>query len=290
MRWKGQRESDNVEDRRSFPRTGLAIGGGVGGLVLVLIVVLLGGDPRTVLNLLQNMPAPQGAQQGAPQAGGNPEDDEQVKFVKVVLADTEDVWTDQFQQMGKTYRKPKLVLFTGEVRSACGQASSAVGPFYCPGDQLIYLDLDFFREMKDKLHAPGEFAEAYVIAHEVGHHVQKLLGTSAKVDALRQRLDEEEFNRVSVRMELQADFYAGVWAHHAQRMKNILEPGDMESALNAAHQIGDDHLQMQSRGYVVPDSFTHGTSAQRMHWFKKGFDTGDIHEGDALLSFKEKAP
>ena len=281
MKWQGQRESSNVEDgqgvsRGGFPTRGVAIGGGIGGLILVLAIALLGGDPQAILNQLgQN--APQGA---APSNTGA--DAELKRFVGVVLADTEDVWHDQFEKMGKTYREPKLHLFTDQVESACGEADSAVGPFYCPGDEKVYLDLSFFRELKNDLKAPGEFAEAYVIAHEVGHHVQNLLGTTAKVDAQRERLSEKAYNRLSVRLELQADFYAGVWAHHAQRMKHILEPGDIESALNAAHQIGDDYLQKRGRGYVMPDTFTHGTSEQRMRWFKKGFETGDISQGDTF--------
>ena len=278
MKWKGDRESENVEDRRGIPKTGLAVGGGVGVLVLAVVVYLLGGDPQALLNQLQNNPPPQAPANGPV----NHADDELVQFVKVVLADTEDVWKDQFKQMGKTYREPKLVLFTDQVDTACGGAESAVGPFYCPGDEKVYLDLSFFRELKEKLHAPGEFAQAYVIAHEVGHHVQNLLGTTAKVDAQRRRLSKPEMNRLSVRLELQADFYAGVWANHAQKMKHILQPGDIESALNAAHEIGDDRLQKEARGTVVPDSFTHGTSEQRMRWFKKGFDTGEVSEGDTF--------
>ena len=277
MKWKGERESDNVEDRRGVPKAGLAVGGGVGVLVLALVVYLMGGDPQALLNQFQNN-APQ-QQANAP---ADRRDDDLKQFVAVVLADTEDVWTDQFRKMGKTYREPKLVLFTDAVDTACGGAESAVGPFYCPADEKVYLDLGFFRELKEKLHAPGEFAQAYVVAHEVGHHVQNLLGTTAKVDAQRGRLGKAELNRLSVRLELQADFYAGVWAHHAQRMKNILEPGDIESALNAAHEIGDDRLQKEARGYVVPDSFTHGTSEQRARWFKKGFDTGDVSQGDTF--------
>jgi len=283
MKWKGERESENVEDRRGVPKAGLAVGGGLGVLVLAVVVYLLGGDPRAFLNQLQNNP-----QQQAPVNGPvDHRDDELVEFVKVVLADTEDVWTAEFQKMGMTYRKPTLVLFTDEVQTACGGAQSAVGPFYCPGDEKVYLDLSFFRELKEKLHAPGEFAQAYVIAHEVGHHVQNLLGTTRKIDAQRGQLSKTEMNRLSVRLELQADFYAGVWANHAQKMKNILEPGDIESALNAAHEIGDDTLQKEARGVVVPDSFTHGTSAQRMRWFKKGFDTGDVSQGDTF-SVKDK--
>jgi predicted metalloprotease len=202
-----------------------------------------------------------------------------------LLADTEDVWHKLFKDMGRQYREPKLVLFSGQVRSACGRASSAVGPFYCPGDEKVYIDLAFYRELKERFQAPGDFAQAYVIAHEVGHHVQKLLGISDRVDAMRQRVGEVEANQLSVRMELQADFLAGVWAYHAQNMKHILEPGDIEAAIRAATAIGDDRLQKQAQGYVVPDSFTHGTSAQRVRWFRRGFETGDITQGD---TFKAK--
>ena len=287
MEWQGQRESSNVEDQRSsFPTKGLAIGGGVGvaGLILAVVIALLGGDPGAILNQGQNN-QPQGA---APNGARDPGADEELKhFVGVVLADTEDVWHEQFKNMGKTYREPKLHLFTGQVESACGEANAQVGPFYCPGDEKVYLDLGFFQELKADLKAPGEFAQAYVIAHEVGHHVQNLLGITAKVDAQRKRLTEKEYDRLSVRLELQADFYAGVWANHAQKMKHILQPGDIESALNAAHQIGDDYLQKRGRGYVTPDSFTHGTSEQRMRWFKKGFDTGEVSQGDTF-SVKDK--
>jgi predicted metalloprotease len=279
MRWKGQRESSNIEDRRTLTPGRVAGGGAAAVLVLALVTYLLGGDPQQVLKLLQNNP-PQGAPQGAP--ADNAAQEEQKKFVAVVLADTEDVWEEQFQKMGKTYRKPHLVLFTGQVESACGSADAAVGPFYCPGDQKVYLDLSFFDELKDRFHAPGEFAEAYVVAHEVGHHVQNLLGISDKVHAERERLSKKEYNRLSVRLELQADFLAGFWAYHAQRTKNILDPGDLEAALTAANAIGDDRLQKQARGYVVPDSFTHGTSAQRIRWFKRGFETGDFSKGDTF--------
>lgn len=284
MKWKGEGESENVEDRRGIPKAGLAIGGGgVGVLVLAVIVYLLGGNPQALLNQLGNN-APQG--RNAPAEPGA--EDEMRQFVGVVLKDTEDVWTEQFEKMHKTYRKPKLVLFSDQVDTACGGAESAVGPFYCPADQKVYLDLGFFQELKTKLHAPGEFAQAYVIAHEVGHHVQNLLGTTAKVEAKEANLDKVGRNRLSVRLELQADFYAGVWANHAQQLKHILEPGDIESALNAASEIGDDRLQKEARGTVVPDSFTHGTSAQRMRWFKKGFETGDVEQGDTFaVSDKE---
>jgi predicted metalloprotease len=212
----------------------------------------------------------------------DPAQEELKHFVAVVLADTEDVWHEEFRKMGKTYRDPHLVLFSGQVDSACGTADAAVGPFYCPGDEIVYLDLSFFDELKNRFHAPGEFAEAYVIAHEVGHHVQKQLGISDKVHAERERLSKAEYNRLSVRLELQADFLAGFWAYHAQKAKNILDPGDLEAALTAANAIGDDRLQKQARGYVVPDSFTHGTSAQRIRWFRRGFETGDFSKGDTF--------
>jgi predicted metalloprotease len=286
MRWQGGRESENIEDRRGAPRAQMAVlGGGLGTVLFVVVALLLGADPKAVMRLVQNnpnvaapQPGPQG--QGAPGPGV---DDEGKKFVSVVLAETEDVWTDLFEQMGKPYRKPTLVLFSGQVSTeGCGFASAAVGPFYCPGDEKVYLDLGFFDELRDRFRAPGEFAEAYVIAHEVGHHVQDLLGVSRKVDELRRRLDKAEANALSVRLELQADFYAGVWAHHAQKMRNILEPGDLESALRAATAIGDDRLQKEAQGYVVPDSFTHGTSEQRVRWFRRGFETGDIEQGNTF--------
>jgi len=219
--------------------------------------------------------------QGQTQPQGGPQD-ELSKFVSVVLADTEDVWNDLFQRIGKDYREPKLVLFSSRVQSACGIAGAASGPFYCPGDDQLYIDLSFYQTLRDRIGAPGDFAQAYVIAHEVGHHVQNLLGITQKLDRMRGRVSEEDYNHLSVRLELQADFFAGVWAHHAQRMKNILEPGDIEEALGAASAIGDDTLQRRSQGYVVPDSFTHGTSAQRVKWFRKGFETGDLAQGDTF--------
>jgi predicted metalloprotease len=276
MQWEGQRESENVEDQRTITPGRVAIGGGVGTILIALLVYFLGGDPTQVL---QNAP-------NAPQPGeARPVDPAQEKlkhFVAVVLADIEDVWTAEFQKMGKTYQKPHLVLFSGRVESACGMADAAVGPFYCPGDHKVYLDLTFFDEMKKRFHAPGEFAQAYVIAHEVGHHVQKLLGISDKVDYERKRVSKVEANRLSVRLELQADFLAGYWGYHAQKAKHILDPGDLEAALRAANAIGDDRLQKQARGYVVPDSFTHGTSEQRIRWFRRGFDTGDFSKGDTF--------
>lgn len=282
MRWAGDRESENVEDRRGFPTGGVAVGGGIGSLVLALAWLLLGGDPGAIIN--QNPPPgqQQGQQQGPDQGeqAGEPEregDDKLKHFVSVVLADTEDVWRELLPaKMGTPYREPKLVLFSGRVESSCGLASAAVGPFYCPGDEKVYLDLEFFDELQRRFHAPGEFAMAYVIAHEVGHHVQKLLGVSDRMEAARRRGNPREANQLSVRLELQADFLAGVWAHHADEMKHILESGDVESALRAANAIGDDRLQRQSQGYVVPDSFTHGTSEQRVRWFRRGLDTGDV--------------
>jgi uncharacterized protein len=280
MRWKEGRRSENVEDRRGIP-AGVAIGGGIGTLLIVLVATFLGADPRQVLNLLQNQ------QQAAPnQAGppvpGDPAEEERKDFVAAVLADTEDVWDDVFQGANKQYVKPTLVLFRGGTTSGCGSATSSVGPFYCPADQKVYIDLGFFQELKERFKAPGDFAEAYVIAHEVGHHVQNLLGISDKVHALQSRASKAEANELSTRLELQADFLAGVWANHAQKMKQILELGDVEGALRAAEAIGDDRLQMEAQGYVVPDSFTHGTSKQRMKWFTKGLKTGDLKEMDTF--------
>jgi predicted metalloprotease len=278
MEWEGRRESENIEDRRALTPRRMAVGGG-GILLLALVVYLFGGDPSALLNKLQ-----QGQEQGQEQ-GAAPNDPEQEKlkhFVAVVLADTEDVWKEQFQKMGKTYKEPRLVLFSGKVESACGLADAAVGPFYCPGDHHVYLDLSFFEELKTRFKAPGNFAQAYVIAHEVGHHVQNLLGISNKVHSQRASLSKAEYNKESVRLELQADFLAGFWAYHAQRTRHMLEPGDLEAALRAANAIGDDRLQKQARGYVVPDSFTHGTSEQRIRWFRRGFDTGDFSKGDTF--------
>jgi predicted metalloprotease len=279
MEWQGQRESENVEDRRSVTPGQMAAGGGVGILVIALITYLLGGDPRPLINQFINNQQP-GAGQAA--AAPDPAQDELKHFVAVVLADTEDVWKDQFRKMGKTYREPRLVLFSNQVESACGLADAAVGPFYCPGDEMVYLDLSFFNELKSRFQAPGEFAQAYVIAHEIGHHVQKQLGISDKVHSQRSSLNKAAYNQQSVRLELQADFLAGFWAYHCQKMKSFLDPGDLEAALRAANAIGDDRLQKQARGVVVPDSFTHGTSAQRIRWFKRGFETGDFSQGDTF--------
>jgi predicted metalloprotease len=258
----------------------MVVGGGLGTIVLVLAVALLGGDPRQILDQLsQSVPT-----QGEPGTTTPPtaEEQEAKEFVAVVLKDTEDVWGELFASMGKTYQAPRLILFTGQVESACGSASSAVGPFYCPGDAQVYLDTEFFDDLHRRFGAPGDFAEAYVIAHEVGHHVQNLLGVSGRVQSLRRQMGEAEANRLSVRLELQADFFAGVWAHHAQAAKQILEAGDIEEALSAATAIGDDRLQRQARGTVTPDAFTHGTSEQRMRWFRRGFETGDLSQGDTF--------
>ena len=285
MKWDGNRESDNVEDARSGGGGGggFRIGGrGVGlGTVAVALVAgwVFGINPLTILGLLSGGGggAPGVQQQQAP-AAKPPQDDTMARFVSTVLADTEDVWRDQFKQAGMTYRDPKLVLFRGAVPTACGQGQSAMGPFYCPGDQKVYIDLGFYETMRTRLGAPGDFAQAYVIAHEVGHHVQNLMGISGKVDAQRGRVSEAQQNALSVRLELQADCFAGVWAHHAQAARQVLEAGDVEEALNAATQIGDDTLQRKSQGTVVPESFTHGTSAQRVAWFQRGLQSGSVQQ------------
>ena len=278
MRWRGERQSENIEDRRGISRGGIAIGGGLGGIAVLIIALLLGADPRQLLEQAQNPGPTAGTQSSRPT---NPKEEELKQFAATVLASTEDVWTDIFRQSGRQYRKPALVLFSGQVSSSCGRAGAAVGPFYCPGDEKLYLDLSFFDELRTRFGAPGDFAAAYVIAHEVGHQIQRLLGTMDKVDAARGRLSEEEANQVSVRLELQADFFAGVWAHYAQQ-KGLLEQGDIEEALGAASAVGDDRLQRETQGYVVPDSFTHGTSEQRSRWFRKGLETGDIRQGDTF--------
>ncbi|WP_285010076.1 KPN_02809 family neutral zinc metallopeptidase [Pedobacter faecalis] len=275
MQWFGK-GSGNVDDRRGMG--GGAIGGGI-GVIIVVLGLLFGTD---LSGLVSQLPLQQGAQ--AERATGSPEDAEG-KFVDGVLESTNQVWEQQFQEMGQRYEEPTLVLFTDMVQSACGNASAAVGPFYCPGDQQVYIDLSFYKDLKDRFGASGDFAQAYVIAHEVGHHVQNLLGISEKVQRARAQLSEKEYNRLSVKLELQADFLAGLWAHHAQNLKDFrLDPGDLEEALNAANAIGDDKLQQQTNGEVVPDAFTHGTSAQRAFWFKKGFETGDFSQGDTFSS------
>ncbi|WP_088892241.1 KPN_02809 family neutral zinc metallopeptidase [Leptolyngbya ohadii] len=272
MRWDFGRRSRNVEDRRGGGGAGVPIvGGGIGAVLLALVVALLGGDPSAIFEQAQSP----GNYETAPSRA--PGQDQQAEFVSVVLASTEDTWGALFQQAGERYADPKLVLFNNVVQSACGAAESAMGPFYCPRDQSVYIDLSFFNEMKTKLGAPGDFAQAYVIAHEVGHHVQNLLGISRQVQGLQQRVGRTEANQLSVRLELQADCFAGVWAHHADRNQIgiSLEQGDIEEGLNAASAIGDDRLQERSRGYAVPDSFTHGSSAQRVRWFKQGLQTGN---------------
>lgn len=283
MRWEFGRRSSNVEDRRGGGG-GMAapiVGGGIGTILLALVVTFLGGDPSILLDQTNNPPANQQAPAGNP-----PKSDESAQFVSVVLADTEDTWNRVFQeQVGRNYQEPKLVLFSGAIQSACGYAQSAAGPFYCPRDQKVYIDLNFFRELKNRHNAPGDFAQAYVIAHEVGHHVQNQLGILSKVNQLQRQVSEVQGNQLQVRVELQADCLAGVWANHTQNSKNLqLEQGDIEEGLNAASQIGDDTLQKQARGYVVPESFTHGSSAQRVQWFKRGFQTGDVNQCDTFSS------
>jgi predicted metalloprotease len=283
MRWRDGRRSDNVEDRRGMRSAGgKKVGGGIGVIILALIAMYFGVDPAIVLDP-GGAPGMSGGD-SAVSAPRSPEEDVLAEFVSVVLADTEDVWHDIFRQMGREYREPRLVLFTDAVESACGYAQAAVGPFYCPSDQSVYIDLGFYRDLKLRHQAPGDFAQAYVIAHEVGHHVQKLLGLLDKVNNLRQRVSEVEANQLLVRMELQADCMAGLWANHAHRERQVLEEGDIEEALNAASAIGDDRLQRQSRGYVSPDSFTHGTSAQRVEWFTRGARTGDLNQCDTFAA------
>jgi hypothetical protein len=278
MDWQGGRRSENVEDRRGIGVGGIA-GGGIGVVVIAVIAMFLGVDPRVVLQEMGQGQAPTVQEHAVPV---DPAQDKLKDFVSVVLADTEDTWGEIFSRGGAQYEKPKLVLFTGAVRSACGLAQSAVGPFYCPGDHKVYIDLDFYNLLEKRFGAPGEFAKAYVVAHEIGHHVQNLLGTSAKVQTAMQRATPERANQLSVRMELQADCYAGIWANHANRSRHILQSGDVESGLNAAAAIGDDKLQMQSRGYVSPESFTHGTSAQRVQWFKRGLESGELSACDTF--------
>lgn len=280
MLWKGRRQSSNVEDRRGRgPKA--AAGGGLVTIIIVLAVYLLGGDPSQFIDTVNVGNAPLDSTGVTEPYRGTAEEEELAQFVSVVLAETEDVWTKLFQQQGRQYTYPKLVLYTGSVQSACGFSSAATGPFYCPGDYKVYIDLSFYKELQQKFKAPGDFAMAYVIAHEVGHHVQMLLGITDEVMSLRNRIGTEEFNQYLVRMELQADYFSGVWAHYAHRM-NILEEGDLEEALNAASAVGDDRIQKSTQGYVVPDSFTHGTSAQRSRWFKKGFNSGNMNEGDTF--------
>lgn len=280
MRWQNRETSSNVDDRRGGGRAKkVGAGLGIGTIVIFLLAVLLGEDPNKALQQIQS----QSPEQNTAQTTTNAAEDELAQFVSVVLKDTEDVWKKLFaEQLNRSYAEPTLVLFSGEDRSACGFASAATGPFYCPADQKVFIDLSFYQLLKTRFKAPGDFAMAYIVAHEVGHHVQHLLGITTKVAAQQRRMSETQANELSVRLELQADFLAGVWAHHAQKMKNILEEGDLEEALNAASAVGDDRIQMQARGYVVPESFTHGTSEQRMQWFHKGLQTGDLREGDTF--------
>jgi uncharacterized protein len=282
MRWQGRAASENVEDRRALGGRGLALGGG-GGLallVVLLVAMFFGINPLHLIQIAQqqqpNIPG------GGIQAPADPAEEDLKQFVSVVLRDTEDVWERLFRQAGRSYEKPRLVLFSGQVDSACGFGASASGPFYCPRDEQIYIDLGFYDQLHRRFRAPGDFAQAYVIAHEVGHHVQNQLGIADRVRQAQERASEAEANDLSVRMELQADFFAGVWAHHAEETWQVLEPGDVEEALRAASAIGDDRLQMEQQGYVVPDSFTHGTSEQRVRWFRRGLETGDMSQGDTF--------
>src|SRR3954468_12382310 len=280
MLWQGRRESENIEDERgSGGGRRIAVGGGIGGVILVVAYLLLGGDPQALLEQQQ-----QSSLSSTRQVDPNAPRDEATKFVAVVLADTEDAWNALFRQMGREYEEPKLVLFSDQTRSGCGFASAASGPFYCPEDRRLYIDLAFYRMLRDRFGAPGDFAQAYGIAHEVGHHVQNLLGISDKLQAARGRVSEAEYNQLSVRLELQADFFAGVWAHYADRVKHVVEAGDIDEAMRAASAVGDDTLQRRSRGHVVPDSFTNGSSAQRVRWFRKGYDTGDLRQGDTFAA------
>lgn len=293
MKWRGRRRSSNVDDRRGMS-SGRGFGGNSGGLLklflplilrlittkkgLLIVAVVIGVLYFTGTNPLQLLTGNTNQIQNTTNYKGSAQEEELAEFSAVILKETENVWN----KLIKNYREPTLVLFTNSVTSACGSASSATGPFYCPGDEKLYIDLSFFRDMETRLNAPGDFAQAYVIAHEVGHHIQNLMGKTDELHRLRGRISQKEYNQLSVRLELQADFLAGVWAHHSQKMIQIMERGDLEEALNAANAIGDDRLQRQSTGKVVPDSFTHGTSAQRMRWFKKGFETGDLSQGDTF--------
>ena len=280
MQWQGRRESDNVDDRRGITGGHVAIGGGVIGLIFIVVRFFLsGGDVNQLQQDLQQQPP---VYQKEMTDSRKAADDREAAFVRVVLADTEDVWTKLFGDMGRTYTDPTLVLYRDATTSGCGEASASSGPFYCPADQKVYIDLSFAQELRDRFHASGDFAMAYVVAHEVGHHVQNLLGVSAKMDRLRSQVGETAYNKYSVRLELQADFYAGLWAHYDQKLKNVIDEGDIASALSAAEAVGDDRLQEEATGAVNPDSFTHGTSAERMYWFKKGYESGDMAQGDTF--------
>ena len=279
MRWEGRRESQNIEDRRGM-RFGRAGGIGLGTIVLALVAAYFGVDPSVVLQNTQ----PSGQQAEQVPYNESAEEAHLREFVSVVLADTEDAWGAIFSAAGRTYEQPSLVLFSGAVESACGFAQAAVGPFYCPGDRKVYIDLSFYQDLQKRFGAPGDFAQAYVVAHEVGHHVQTLLGISERNMAARQRASEAEANALSVRQELQADCFAGIWAHNADRSRQLLEAGDIEEGLNAAAAIGDDRLQKQSQGYISPESFTHGSSEQRVRWFKRGFESGSIESCDTFAA------
>jgi uncharacterized protein len=278
MRWKDARRSSNIEDRRGMGGAGVKLGGGA-AVVLALVYFLMGGDPSAILGMLGGGGTP-AASVGSGEMGTP--DDEGGEFVSAVLGDTEDTWSRVFASMGRQYEAPTLVLFTDAVQSACGTNSAAVGPFYCPGDRKVYIDLSFYRELRDRFGAPGDFAQAYVIAHEVGHHVQNLLGISDQVHGLRSRSSEGDANALSVRMELQADCFAGIWGHEAQTQRNLLEPGDMEEGLTAAAAIGDDRLQRQAGGRVNPESWTHGSSEQRVRWLKRGLESGSVDQCDTF--------
>jgi hypothetical protein len=281
MDWRGRRESGNIEDRRGsgIGLGHIAGGGGIVGLIIYLLYTFMGGDPS-------QLQSGNGYQQPNAITQQDQQNDTTKEFLGVVLAETEDVWTDILAKQGMQYPKPTMVLYTGAVQSACGTAESAVGPFYCPGDEKLYIDESFFQQLRQQFGAPGDFAAAYVVAHEVGHHIQKLLGITDKVDRLHDELGKTEYNKYSVALELQADFFAGVWAHYEDKLRHILDPGDIKEALNAASSVGDDKLEMQAQGYVVPETFTHGTSQQREYWFKKGYDTGDINQGNTFQSLE----
>jgi predicted metalloprotease len=281
MKWEGRRQSGNVVDRRRIGGRGLAIGGGIGGLggiVILVLYLLLGGNPSEITQTLQG----EGEAPSAESGELSQKDKQMGEFVAVVLADIEDVWHEQFRRLGEDYREPRVVLYTGQTESACGYGSAAMGPFYCPGDENVYLDLDFFEDMQRELNAPGDFALAYVIAHEVGHHVQNLLGVNEEATARRATMSEQEANQLSVRLELQADFLAGVWAYYARKTQDFLDSADIEEGINAAGAVGDDRIMRQTQGRVVPDAFTHGTSEQRVRWFKKGLETGDLSQGNTF--------
>ena len=282
MLYKGREQSGNVEDRRGLSSGKMVAGGSIGTLAIVLIVWLLGGNPAEIINKMQT----RGTETTEVDPAIVEAEAEMAELATVVLKDTEDIWNQIFNESGKTYREPTLVLFSGAAESACGYSSAATGPFYCPGDEKVYIDLSFLQQLQSQVGATGDFAAAYIIAHEVGHHVQKLLGITDQMNDIRNRVSETEYNQYSVRLELQADFLAGVWAHYAERTKNILEEGDLEEAINAAAAVGDDRIMMESQGYIVPDAFTHGTSEQRRTWFMKGYQTGDLNQGDTFSSIQ----